>query len=97
MHMGRTDAAPGSTPFAMLADGTADGMISTDGLVMGTYCHGLLGSGALRRALLARAGGHSTGTDHANVVDAALNELARELERHLDLDALVALTREHRP
>jgi adenosylcobyric acid synthase len=96
MHMGRTVAVPGSTAFAKLEDGAANGMVSANGRVLGTYCHGLLDSGALRRAVLACAGGSSTGTDHAAVVEAALDELARELEQHLDLDALIALAREHR-
>jgi adenosylcobyric acid synthase len=96
MHMGTTVSSPGSDPFAVLEGGAADGMASTDGRVIGTYCHGLMASGGLRRAFLTRAGGRSTGADHVMVVDAALDELARELEQHLDLDALIALAREHR-
>jgi adenosylcobyric acid synthase len=96
MHMGRTDAEDHDNAFATLADGVGDGMVSADGRVMGTYCHGLLASGDLRRAVLGRAGARSTGADHAAVVDAALDELAAELERHLDIDALIALACEPR-
>lgn len=96
MHMGITSVPAGSQPFAMLDSDRPDGMISADGLVMGTYCHGLLASGALRRALLTGIGVRSDATDHRLVVDAALEELAQELEGHLDIDALLALAMEHR-
>ncbi len=94
MHMGRTTTPPNSTSFALLDGSMPDGLVSADGLVMGTYCHGLLASGALRRALLARVGVAGNGEDHGQVVDAALNELARDLEQHLDIDALVSLAAE---
>jgi len=96
MHMGRTTTPPNSAPFARLDGGTPDGLVSADGLVMGTYCHGLLASGALRRALLTRVGVAGNGEDHGQVVDAALDELARDLEQHLDIDALVSLAAEAR-
>jgi adenosylcobyric acid synthase len=91
MHMGRTPLPLGAAPFAMLEGGVPDGVVSADGLVLGSYCHGLLGSGALRRALLSRLGASGTGADHGPLVQAALDELAEELERHLDIDALLAL------
>jgi len=47
-------------------------------------------------ALLARLGLASHGADHAATVDAALDELAEELERHMDIDALIAIAGEPR-
>jgi adenosylcobyric acid synthase len=41
---------------------------------------------------MARLGGESDGLDHQAGVDAALDELAAEMERHLDIDGLLALT-----
>jgi adenosylcobyric acid synthase len=96
MHMGDTHLSAGTAPFALLDGDRPDGAVSADGLVLGTYCHGLLASGPLRRALLKRIGSASEGADHGRLVDAALDELARELERHLDIDALLALAREER-
>ena len=93
MHMGETTAAP--APFSLLrgADGTshADGAISPDGRLIGSYCHGFLASTPLRRALLARIGITSTGADHAASVDEALDAIATALEQHLDIDGLIAL------
>ncbi|MEJ2456715.1 MAG: cobyric acid synthase [Novosphingobium sp.] len=91
MHMGETARAHGTAPFAVIEGGRQDGAISPDGLVMGSYCHGLLASGSLRRELLARIGAASHARDHGPLVDAALDELAAGLERHLDIDALMTL------
>ncbi|HZV11103.1 MAG TPA: cobyric acid synthase CobQ, partial [Novosphingobium sp.] len=96
MHMGVTSGPGAARPFARLADGTADGAISADGRVLGSYCHGLLAAPPLRGALLARLGLASHGADHAATVDAALDELAEELERHMDIDALIAIAGEPR-
>lgn len=89
MHMGQTSGA--ALPFARFDDGQEDGAISADGLVMGTYCHGLLGSTGLRAAFLARLGVASGGQDYAEGVDAALDAVAAALEEHLDMDGLIAL------
>jgi adenosylcobyric acid synthase len=99
MHMGETEGADCGRPFASLddgafAEGRPDGAISADGRVMGTYVHGALASTPLRAALLAMLGGESAGTDYAQGVDAALDAIAAELERHCDVDGLLALARE---
>jgi adenosylcobyric acid synthase len=94
MHMGATDLPAGTSPFAMLDGDRPDGAISADNRVMGTYCHGLLASGALRRALLERIGARSDAADHQQVVEGALDELAQELERHIDIDGLIAVAAE---
>jgi adenosylcobyric acid synthase len=61
------------------------------GLVIGTYCHGLLGSTSLRAAV--GAPGASQRCDHAALVDGALDAIAQALEQHLDVDGLIALAR----
>ena len=91
MHIGETSGAS-ARPFARLDDGLLDGATSADGRVMGTYCHGLLAASGLRAALLARIGAGANGTDHAATVNVALDELASELERHLDVDGLLNLS-----
>ncbi|WP_165074479.1 cobyric acid synthase [Paludisphaera rhizosphaerae] len=91
MHMGETDGPGAAHPFALLEGGRPDGAVSADGRVIGTYCHGLLGSPGLRSALLAKLGAAGSGLDHATTVDAALDELAEALETHLDIENLIAL------
>ncbi len=94
IHLGTTRGPDADRPFARLDGGEADGALSTDGRVIGTYCHGLFGSTGLRRALLEKIGARSAGRNHAAAVDAALDEIAMALERHLDVDGLLALARE---
>ena len=91
MHMGRT-AGPDTARPATRIDGHGDGAVSADGLVTGSYVHGLLGDAGQRRAWLARLGAEAVGPDHAASVDAALDAIAATLERHLDIDALLALS-----
>lgn len=93
MHMGETTGPGADRPLARLEGERDDGAVRSDGLVLGTYCHGLLAAPGVRGALLERIGAVSNGTDHAHAVEAALDELAGELERYLDIDDLLALAR----
>jgi len=94
MHMGVTSGPDAARPFVRLEGGADDGAVSADGHVIGTYCHGLLGSTDLPTALLARLGATCQREDHRAGVDAALDQIAAEVERNLDVDGLIALTSE---
>ena len=91
MHMGVTSGADCARPFATLGDGRTDGAISRDGRVWGTYMHGLFASTPLRGAMLTRLGLESHQDDYAASVDKALNEIAEQLERHADIDAMLEI------
>ncbi|MBW8753184.1 MAG: cobyric acid synthase [Sphingomonadales bacterium] len=91
MHMGATGGPDTVRPFATLEGGRQDGAISADGRVLGTYVHGLLADPGQRRALLSRIGVAGGGRDYHASVDASLDEIAGELERHLDVAGLIAL------
>jgi adenosylcobyric acid synthase len=93
MHMGQSNGPDCARPFAALGDGRPDGARSPDGLVQGTYVHGLFADDAQRAAWLARLGGATSGTSYEAGVEAALDALARHLEAHLDLDALLTMSR----
>lgn len=93
IHLGRTDGVDTARPLVRFDDGRADGAMRADGLVMGSYVHGLLGDAAPRRALLARIGVEARGPDHHADVDAALDAIAAALEAALDLDAMLAIAR----
>ena len=56
MHMGVTGGPDCARPFARLADGSADGAVSGDGRVIGTYVHGLFADDRQRAAWLKRLG-----------------------------------------
>ncbi|RJG55169.1 cobyric acid synthase [Sphingobium terrigena] len=91
MHMGATSGPDCARPFAVLDGDRVDGAISRDGLVLGSYVHGLLASAPLRDALLRRLGGQSALADYGQTVEDALDEVAALLEQHADIDAMVAL------
>jgi adenosylcobyric acid synthase len=83
IHLGRT-TGPDCVRPAVAIDGRADGAISADGRVMGTYLHGLFSSDPYRRALLASFGIEAGSKPYRQTVDEALDEVARELEAVLD-------------
>jgi adenosylcobyric acid synthase len=90
MHMGATDGPDRARPFAQLADGTAEGAVSADGRVAGTYVHGLFSDDRQRAAWLARFGAEGGGFDYEAGVDETLDRLAAHLEAHLDIDRIIA-------
>jgi adenosylcobyric acid synthase len=92
MHMGETSGPDRSRPFAHLPDGP-EGATSPDGRVQGTYVHGLFADDAQRAAWLVRFGAAPSGLDYEAGVETTLDALARHLEAHLDLDALLSLAR----
>lgn len=93
IHLGRTTGPDCARPLLRLA-GRPDGAVSADGRVSGCYLHGLFGADGFRQAWLEGLK-PGTGSDLAfdARVEAALDELADHLARHLDLDALLALAR----
>jgi adenosylcobyric acid synthase len=93
MHVGATDGVDRRQPFATLSDGSADGAVSSNGLVSGTYVHGLFADDRQRAAWIAQLGGRAAGIDYEAGVDAALDALAAHLETHLDIDALTTIAR----
>ncbi|MBB5686503.1 cobyric acid synthase [Sphingobium boeckii] len=94
MHMGETTGPDAARPFAQFEAGRADGAISADGLVMGSYIHGLFADPGQRAALLARIGVEGGGRDYHASVDTALDEIAAALEAHLDIDGLIAVSKQ---
>ncbi len=98
IHVGRTTGSDCLRPFLELTgdggDDRSDGAISADGLVAGSYVHGVFADDGFRRWFLA-----SFDPDHADrpgiaydtEVDAALDEWADQLEQQLDIDLLISV------
>jgi adenosylcobyric acid synthase len=75
--------------------GRADGAISADGLVMGTYVHGLFADDAFRHHFLNRLRARAnSGVNYERQVDRVLDELADHLERHTDTKRILDLARQ---
>jgi adenosylcobyric acid synthase len=92
IHIGRTEGKDRARPFALVG-GAAEGAISSDGRVHGSYLHGLFTSDGFRRAYLARLGVSASNGSYSAKVRGALDALAEHIEKHLDVDGLLALAR----
>ncbi|MCG2575966.1 cobyric acid synthase [Dechloromonas sp. XY25] len=85
IHLGVTRGDGLAAAAVELADGRADGAISADGQVFGTYCHGLFDHPDALTALLAWAGmTESAQVDFAARREADLDRLADSVEAALD-------------
>ena len=93
MHIGRTTGAGTRRPLIQLDDGRADGAISANGLIAGTYLHGFFAGDAQRAAWLARLGASASPLAYEELVEQTLDALAAHLEAHLDVEKLLSLAR----
>ena len=93
MHMGVTEGPDRARPFAQFADGSAEGAVSADGQVVGTYVHGLFADDRQRAAWLARFAAGGTSVAYETQVEDTLDRLAEHIARHVDLDRLLTLAR----
>jgi adenosylcobyric acid synthase len=91
IHIGSTNGPGTATPMFYL-DGVAEGAFSEDGRVFGCYVHGLFTSDSYRaRFLSAWRGDDGIGGEcrsYERRIDETLDELADEMERQLDIDAV---------
>jgi adenosylcobyric acid synthase len=92
MHLGITTGPGLARPMLQLA-GRPEGAISADGLVAGCYLHGLFAADRFRGAFLAALGGTSDAVAYEHRVESTLDALADHLERHLDLETMLAAAR----
>jgi len=89
IHCGQSVGAALSAAAVILSDGRADGAVSADGQILGTYLHGLFDRPESRDALLAWAGLQPVWAPSlAELREQQLERLADALERHLDCNAL---------
>ena len=94
MHVGQTSGVDRVRPLVRFADGRTDGAASLDGRVSGTYAHGFFAHDRQRQAWVNRLGGLlSDSPGYEATIDATLDGLAKHLETHLDIAALLNLAR----
>jgi adenosylcobyric acid synthase len=89
IHIGKSDGADRARPFAHVA-GRAEGAVSADGRVSGSYLHGMFAADTFRAAWLAGFGVESAGHSYEASVEETLDRLADHLEAHLDVSGLLA-------
>ncbi len=90
IHLGRTQGPDCSHPMLLL-EGKKHGAINNKGNIAGCYLHGLFANDDYRAKLLASLGGQSDGISYLTRLDRALDELAGEMEAHLDVDGILRL------
>ncbi len=91
IHIGRTAGPDRARPFA-LVQGQAEGAMSTDGRIMGSYLHGMFSGDGFRADFL-RGFGAASSQSYGAGVEAVLDRLADHIEQHLDVNGLLALAR----
>lgn len=92
IHLGTSGGPDRSRAFARI-DGRAEGAMSPDGRVEGTYLHGLFAADGFRAAWLSRLGVAAVQGSYDDGIDRVLDALAAHLEAHLDVAALFSLAR----
>ena len=92
IHIGQTSGEARARPFAHVA-GEAEGAVSADGRVMGSYLHGMFSGDSFRQAFLKQLGAMPSATSYAAGVEETLDRLAAHLEAHLDVEGLLAIAR----
>lgn len=93
IHVGESGGPDTARPMFDLA-GQAEGARSADGLIEGSYLHGVFANDRFREAWLQRAGigdGAGAALDYPAAVENALDELAEAVESALDIEAMLAL------
>ncbi|HTQ70188.1 MAG TPA: cobyric acid synthase [Acidocella sp.] len=90
IHIGESTGPARARPFARIG-GQGEGAVSPDGLVMGSYLHGLFAADGFRAGFLRALGGQASGLNYAAGVEDALDALAAHMEAHMDISALLAL------
>lgn len=89
IHVGETMGSDCVRPMFDV-DGKHEGACSADGLVSGTYVHGLMNDDSYRQAFLTDLGAAPSSLNYNDSVDKALDELAAGLEESLDIERLFA-------
>ncbi|MFK7853730.1 MAG: cobyric acid synthase [Granulosicoccus sp.] len=94
IHVGESDGPDTQTPMTILA-GKPDGAISANGLIEGTYLHGIFANDLFRAWWLNSIKSDSAGSlNYEAAVERELEALADGLETSLDVNALFADAKE---
>lgn len=92
IHLGQTQGADCTRPLFTSAKG-AEGAISADGRVMGSYIHGVFAGDAFRRAFLQALGAKTSSYNYNQHMQDILDAWADVLATALSIDQLIALSR----
>jgi adenosylcobyric acid synthase len=88
IHLGQTKGPDCLQPFAETERGP-DGAVN--GNIMGTYLHGCFAGDEFRQSFLKDLGAQGSNLAYETLVEQTLDELALHIEKHVDIDTLLAL------
>lgn len=92
IHAGQSYGPDTERPFFTVGN-KPDGATSADGLIQGTYLHGVFSNDAFRQTWLRSVQDNFEGKlDYEQSVETALDELADGLEDSLDIESILALS-----
>ncbi len=92
IHAGRTTGEALENPLIQLSDGRFDGVMSDDGLILGTYLHGVFEHSDACRAIFEWAGLRDIEIpDYNQIREDGINRIADAMEEHLDMEKIMAL------
>lgn len=90
IHIGATEGPDRARGWLAIGD-RLEGAANATGRVRGCYLHGLFNSDAFRAAFLRDLGATSGTVSYDSTVENTLDALADQMERELDIDALLTL------
>ncbi len=93
IHIGETGGPDSNRAWLEIA-GEKVGAASENGRIRGCYLHGMFEADDFRRAFLEELGGTSEIADYTGSVEQTLDDLAKHLAAHLDLDQVWNLAKE---
>ncbi len=90
IHMGDT-SGPDCERGWLAIGSRHEGAQSIDGKIRGCYVHGLFSSDKFRESFLSELGHESTAFNYSATINDTLDQLAKHLEAHMDLDLILRL------
>jgi len=90
IHIGQTAGPDCARPFAHV-EGRAEGAVSADGRVAGSYLHGMFRDDGFRASYLSALGAAPAAASYAETVERTLDTLADHMEAHLDVAGLLTI------
>jgi len=90
IHMGKT-TGPDQEEGWLAIGSRREGAQSTDGKIRGCYIHGLFSSDKFRETFMSELGHESSAYTYSTTINNTLDQLAKHLEAHIDLDLILRL------
>ena len=87
IHIGKTEGNDCNNPFAKVKD-KKDGAVSDDGLVMGSYLHGMFVNNKFRSMFLNKIGLKSSNLDYKKEVNKSLDDFADLIEDNINVSEI---------